>query len=45
VQTGGLAPQVIKLNEGLGAIAGGMQVIDRNLAGVIDAVSKQEGTR
>ncbi|MFN2398205.1 MAG: hypothetical protein ABR543_06125 [Gemmatimonadaceae bacterium] len=43
VQTGGLAPNVVKLNAGLGAIAGGLTAVDTNLAGVIDAVSRQEG--
>ncbi len=43
VQTGGLAPQVTKLNAGLGAILGGVKAIDANLDGVITAVSSQEG--
>lgn len=43
VQTGGIAPNVIKLNAGLGAVAGGLVAIDTNLAGVIAAVSRQEG--
>ncbi|HEV8185246.1 MAG TPA: hypothetical protein VGP40_04765 [Chthoniobacterales bacterium] len=41
VQTGGLAPEVIKLNGGLTAIRDGMGAIDRNLGGVIAAVSAQ----
>ena len=41
VQTGGLAPEVIKLNGGLTAIRDGMGAIDRNLGGVITAVSAQ----
>lgn len=41
VQTGGLAPQVTKLNAGLGAILGGVKAIDANLGGVITAVSRQ----
>jgi hypothetical protein len=43
VQTGGLAPQVTKLNAGLSAIRDGLRAIDANLAGVIAAVSRQEG--
>ncbi len=43
IQTGGIAPNVIKLNTGLGAVAGGLAAIDTNLAGVIAAVSRQEG--
>ncbi len=43
-QTGGLAPQVTKLNAGLAAILGGVKAIDRNLGGVISAVSRQEKT-
>ncbi len=43
IQTGGIAPNVIKLNAGLGAVAGGLVAIDGNLGGVIDAVSRQEG--
>ncbi|MBA3345556.1 MAG: hypothetical protein H0T44_09710 [Gemmatimonadales bacterium] len=43
VQTGGLAPQVTKLNGGLVAILGGVKAIDTNLDGVITAVSSQEG--
>ncbi len=42
-QTGGIAPNVIRLNTGLGAVAGGLVAIDANLAGVIEAVSRQEG--
>lgn len=42
VQTGGLAPQVTRLNAGLAAILGGVQAIDTNLGGVITAVSRQE---
>jgi len=44
IQTGGIAPNVIKLNTGLGAVAGGLVAVDTNLAGVIDAVVRQEGT-
>lgn len=42
VQTGALAPQVIKLNGGLTAVRDGMFAIDTNLDGVIAAVSRQE---
>ena len=42
-QTGALAPQVTRLNEGLSAVRDGLRAIDRNLAGVIAAVSRQEG--
>jgi heme A synthase len=42
VQTGGLVPQVTKLNAGLGAVKGGLEAIDSNLAGVIAAVSRQK---
>ncbi len=41
VETGGLAPEVIKLNGGLTAIRNGMSAIDTNLDGVITAVSAQ----
>lgn len=41
VQTGGLAPEVIKLNGGLTAVRDGLGVIDSNLGGVISAVSAQ----
>ena len=41
VQTGGLAPEVIKLNGGLSAVRDGLGVIDSNLDGVIAAVSAQ----
>ncbi|MEO7238067.1 MAG: hypothetical protein ABIZ96_05580 [Gemmatimonadales bacterium] len=43
VQTGGLAPQVTKLNAGLADILGGVKAIDANLGGVITAVSRQGG--
>lgn len=42
MQTGALAPQVIKLNGGLTAVRDGMIAIDANLDGVIAAVSRQE---
>ena len=41
VETGGLAPHVVQLNERLSAIRDGVKVIDGNLGGVIAAVSKQ----
>lgn len=41
VETGGLVPQVTKLNAGLTAIRDGLRGIDANLTGVIDGVSKQ----
>lgn len=43
VQTGGLAPQVTKLNEQLSAVRDGLRAIERNLDGTIAAVSRQEG--
>jgi len=43
VQTGGLAPEVIKLNGGLTAVRDGLGAIDTNLGGVITAVSAQGG--
>ncbi len=41
-QTGGLAPQVTRLNAGLSAVRDGLNAIDSNLGGVIAAVSNQE---
>jgi len=41
VETGGLVPQVTKLNAGLTAIRDGLRAIDANLGGVIAGVSKQ----
>lgn len=41
VETGHLAPQVTRLNGGLGAIRDGLRAIDKNLDGVITAVSQQ----
>jgi hypothetical protein len=41
VETGHIAPQVTRLNGGLGAIRDGLRAIDRNLAGLIDAVVGQ----
>ena len=42
VQTGGLVPQVTKLNAGLGAVRDGLSVIDSNLGGVIASVVRQK---
>ena len=42
VQTGGLAPEVIKLNGGLTAVRDGLGAIDSNLDGLIAAVSAQK---
>jgi hypothetical protein len=42
VETGGLAPEVTRLNAGLGSVAEGLESIDANLGGLIEAVSKQE---
>ncbi len=44
VETGHLAPEVIKLNGGLTAIRDGLGAIDSNLDGVITAVSAQGAT-
>ena len=41
VETGHLAPEVTRLNEGLAAIRGGLLAIDANLGGVIEGVSRQ----
>lgn len=40
-QTDALAPYVTTLNGRLGAVLGGLKAIDTNLAGLIDAVSRQ----
>ena len=40
-QTGALAPQVTRLNEGLSAVRDGLRAIDGNLAMLIASVSKQ----
>lgn len=40
-QTDGIVPQVTRLNRGLAAIRDGLGAIDANLAGVIEAVSRQ----
>ncbi len=43
-ETGVIAPQVTKLNGTLTQVRDGLVVIDKNLAGVIDAVVRQEAT-
>ena len=40
-QTGALAPQVTRLNDGLSAVRDGLRAIDGNLAMLIASVSKQ----
>ena len=42
METGGLVPQVTKLNAGLTAIRDGLKAIDANLGGLITAVQRQE---
>ena len=44
VQTGAIAPQVTKLNGTLTQVRDGLVVIDNNLAGVIQAVVRQEAS-
>ena len=44
-ETGALAPEVTRLNEGLTAIAGGLRAVDDHLAGTVAAVVKQGGGR
>lgn len=44
-QTAALGPAVTTLNGGLSAVRDGLHAIDRNLGGVIDAASRQGGTR
>lgn len=41
-ETSHLTPQVVKLNEGLTQIAGGLEAVDGHLVGTIDAAVKQE---
>lgn len=41
VQTGALAPEVTRLNEGLGAVRDGLVAIEYNLAAAVDAVGSQ----
>jgi hypothetical protein len=40
-ETSHLTPQVVKLNEGLSEVAGGLQAIDKNLVATINAAVKQ----
>ena len=42
VQTGGLVPQVTKLNAGLGAVRDGLVAIDTNLGAAIASVVRQK---
>jgi hypothetical protein len=44
-QTAALGPAVTQLNGGLSAVRDGLKAIDQNLAGVIDAASRQGGAR
>ena len=41
-ETSHLTPQVIRLNEGLTQVAGGLEAIDKHLVGTIDAAVKQD---
>ncbi len=41
-ETSALTPQVTQLNEGLKAVAAGLQAIDQSLAATIEAVSRQK---
>ncbi len=40
-ETGHLTPQVVRLNEGLTAIAGGLEAVDEHLVGTINAAVVQ----
>ncbi len=40
-ETGHLTPQVVRLNEGLSAIAGGLESVDGHLVGTINAAVAQ----
>jgi hypothetical protein len=42
-ETGHLPVQVTKLNQGLTAVAEGLEVADKHLTGTIEAVVRQEG--
>ncbi len=42
-ETGHLPVQVTQLNQGLIAVAGGLEVADRHLTGTIEAVLQQKG--
>lgn len=44
-ETAALAPEVTRLNEGLGAIAGGLKAVDDHLAGTVAAVARQGSGR
>lgn len=44
-ETDVIGPQVTQLNQGLTALAAGLQVVDQHLAGTIEAVSRQEVRR
>ena len=41
METSHLTPQVVRVNEGLTNIAGGLQAVDGHLVGTIDAAVKQ----
>ena len=41
-ETGHLPGEVTKLNEGLAAVAGGLQQVDQHLVKTIEAVVRQE---
>jgi hypothetical protein len=45
VHTGALPPALSQLNTGLSAVRDGLGVVDRNLAGLAEAVGRQGGTR
>ena len=40
-ETGALAPEVTRLNQGLGAIAGGLRMVDDRLAATVAAMTRQ----
>lgn len=40
-ETGHLTPQVVRANEGLTKVAGGLQAVDEHLVGTINAAVKQ----
>lgn len=42
-ETGHLPVQVTKLNQGLTAVAEGLEIADKHLTGTIEAVVRQEG--
>lgn len=43
VETAHLEPQVTKLNQSLGRVADGLGSVDRDLAGTVEAMQRQEG--